>query len=137
MRIQRSLPPSESRASPAGCRSCGAPVREGETVLVLGATGTVGFIALQAARLLGAGRVVAAGRSPEGLERAAHAGADATVAIGEGDFADQLREACGEDGPTLGESGYRNVTWWSGHAPFYERALLSPCSPSRRKKKTA
>ena len=78
-----------------------APVREGETVLVLGATGTVGFIALQAARLLGAGRVVAAGRSPEGLERAAHAGADATVAIGEGDFADQLREACGEDGPTL------------------------------------
>jgi len=39
-----------------------APVREGETVLVLGATGTVGLVAVQGARLLGAGRVVAAGR---------------------------------------------------------------------------
>jgi NADPH2:quinone reductase len=78
-----------------------APVRAGETVLVLGATGTVGFVAVQAARLLGAGRVVAAGRSPEGLERAAHAGADATVAIGEGDLVERLRAACGGDGPTL------------------------------------
>jgi NADPH:quinone reductase-like Zn-dependent oxidoreductase len=39
-----------------------APHR-GETVLVLGATGTVGLVAVQAARLLGAARVVAAGRS--------------------------------------------------------------------------
>src|SRR3954469_24784114 len=39
-----------------------AQVREGETVLVLGASGVVGQIALQGARLLGAGRVVAAAR---------------------------------------------------------------------------
>jgi NADPH2:quinone reductase len=56
-----------------------ARVHEGETVLVLGATGTVGLVAVQAARLMGAGRVVAAGRNEAGLERAAQAGADETV----------------------------------------------------------
>jgi NADPH2:quinone reductase len=78
-----------------------APVRAGETVLVLGATGTVGFVAVQAARLHGAGRVVAAGRSREGLERAARAGADATVSLDGDDLAEQLRAASGGDGPTL------------------------------------
>src|SRR5438045_4619006 len=41
-----------------------AHLREGEKVLVLGATGVVGRVALQAARLLGASAVVAAGRQP-------------------------------------------------------------------------
>jgi NADPH2:quinone reductase len=71
-----------------------ARLREGETVLVLGASGTVGQIAVQAARLLGAGRVVAAARSPDGLERAAALGADATVALGEvDDLAQALLDA--------------------------------------------
>jgi NADPH:quinone reductase len=79
-----------------------APVRAGETVLVLGATGTAGLVAVQAARLLGAGRVVAAGRNPKRLERAAAVGADETVRIDEAnDLAGALRRACGGDGPTL------------------------------------
>jgi NADPH2:quinone reductase len=79
-----------------------APVRAGETVLVLGATGTAGLVAVQAARLLGAGRVVAAGRDRERLERAAAAGADETVRIDEArELARTLRRACGGDGPTL------------------------------------
>ena len=78
-----------------------APLQGGETVLVLGATGTVGLVAVQAARVLGAGRVVAAGRSPEALERAAEAGADATVRLDEGDLVRRLREACGEEGPEI------------------------------------
>jgi NADPH2:quinone reductase len=79
-----------------------APVRAGETVLVLGATGTAGRIAVQAARLLGAGRVVAAGRDPEALARTLELGADATVRIGEAeDLAAALKEASGGDGPTL------------------------------------
>src|SRR5688572_29850446 len=52
---------------------------EGETVLVLWASGVVGQIAVQAAKLLGAGRVVAAARSPEGPERASGLGSDAPV----------------------------------------------------------
>lgn len=56
-----------------------ARLQPGETVLVLGATGVVGQVAVQAARLLGAGRVIAAGRDPELLERVRGLGADATV----------------------------------------------------------
>lgn len=70
-----------------------ARVREGETVLVLGATGVVGQIGVQAARLLGAGRVVAAGRDPRRLERARELGADAAVRLPAS--ADDLREAAG------------------------------------------
>ena len=77
-----------------------APVREGEHVLVLGASGVVGQIAVQAARLLGAGRVAAAARSPEGLERARGLGADAVVSLTlpEDDLVDALREAAGGEG---------------------------------------
>jgi NADPH:quinone reductase-like Zn-dependent oxidoreductase len=78
-----------------------APVEAGETVLVLGATGTVGLVALQGARLLGAGRVVAAGRRASGLERALRLGADRVVSLEEDDLVGALREACGGDGPTL------------------------------------
>src|SRR5919109_3338709 len=60
-----------------------APLTGGESVLVLGATGTVGLVAVQAARLLGAARVVAAGRSRAGLERAAQHGADAILQLDE------------------------------------------------------
>jgi len=69
-----------------------AKLRDGETVLVLGATGTVGQVAVQAARLLGAGRIVAAGRSRSGLDRAVELGADATVQLGD-DLTDALRQA--------------------------------------------
>ena len=51
----------------------------GETVLILGATGVSGLIAVTAAKRLGAGRVIAAGRNREALQRATRLGADATV----------------------------------------------------------
>lgn len=73
-----------------------AKLREGETVLVLGASGTVGQVAVQAAKLLGAGRVVAAGRNPQALERAGELGADATVALGDADdLVEAFKEAAG------------------------------------------
>ncbi len=52
----------------------------GQTVLILGATGSAGQLAVQIARHLGAGRIVAAGRDPERLQRLA-AIADATVSL--------------------------------------------------------
>jgi NADPH:quinone reductase len=77
------------------------PVREGDVVLVLGATGTVGLVAMQGARLLGAARVVAAGRRPDALERAKRLGADAVVSLESDDLVAAFKEACGGDGPTL------------------------------------
>jgi NADPH2:quinone reductase len=79
-----------------------APVRPDDRVLVLGATGTLGHVAVQAARILGASRVVGAGRRPEGLERARAAGADAVVTLGEpADLPERLRAAFDGEGPTL------------------------------------
>jgi NADPH2:quinone reductase len=62
-----------------------AQLRAGEHVLVLGASGVVGQIAVQACKLLGAVRVVAAARSRAGLDRALELGADAAVRLGEPD----------------------------------------------------
>jgi NADPH:quinone reductase-like Zn-dependent oxidoreductase len=62
-----------------------AQLREGEHVLVLGASGVLGQIAVQASKLLGAARVVAAARSPDGLERSLELGADASVRLDEPD----------------------------------------------------
>lgn len=71
-----------------------AQLAEGEHVLVLGASGVLGQIAVQAARLLGATRVVAAARSPEGLARCLELGADAIVRLDEpGDLPAALSEA--------------------------------------------
>ncbi|GAA4839742.1 zinc-binding alcohol dehydrogenase family protein [Luteimicrobium xylanilyticum] len=53
----------------------------GQSVLVLGATGNAGRMAVQVAKLLGAGRVVAAGRDPERLAALPALGADATVSL--------------------------------------------------------
>lgn len=78
-----------------------APLTGGENVLVLGATGSVGLVAIQAAKLLGAARVVAAGRSATGLAQATAYGADATVRLDEHhDLVAAFREAFGGVGPS-------------------------------------
>ena len=53
----------------------------GESVLILGATGVAGQLAVQIAKRLGAGRVIAAGRNPRALEKLQTLGADATVSL--------------------------------------------------------
>jgi NADPH:quinone reductase len=79
-----------------------APVRADDLVLVLGATGTAGLVAVQTAKLGGAARIVAAGRDEVALERAKERGADAIVRLEEGiDLAEAFRDACGGEGPTL------------------------------------
>lgn len=78
-----------------------APVRRGDRVLVLGATGLVGTIAVQVARLLGAARVVAAGRNERKLEQLLPLGADETVVLAGESLAERLRDACGAGGPTV------------------------------------
>jgi NADPH:quinone reductase-like Zn-dependent oxidoreductase len=73
-----------------------ASLQAGEHVLVLAASGVLGQIAVQAARSLGAGRVVAAARSQEGLQRCLELGADAAVALDDSDdLPAQLAHAAG------------------------------------------
>lgn len=59
------------------------PIRAGQGVLVLGATGNAGTMAVQVARLLGAGTVVAAGRNQEQLTALRGLGAETTVQLTE------------------------------------------------------
>lgn len=71
-----------------------ARIQPGENVLILGATGPVGQIGLQLARLLGAGRVVAAARNADRLAALVARGwADATVQLGAGDDEAALKAA--------------------------------------------
>jgi len=64
-------------------------LQPGEHVIVLGASGNVGQVAVQAARLHGAGRVVAACRDAHGRARAAELGADAVADLS-GDDTDAI-----------------------------------------------
>jgi NADPH:quinone reductase-like Zn-dependent oxidoreductase len=75
-------------------------LQPGEQVLVLGASGAVGQVAVQAARLLGAGRIIAASRNSDALSRARAHGADAVVDL-TGDDVEELsrRIAAACDGP--------------------------------------
>ena len=65
-----------------------AALASGETVLIMGATGVAGQIAIQTARHLGAKRIIAAGRNVEAL---ASAGVDAIVPLAQSD--DAIRDA--------------------------------------------
>ena len=53
----------------------------GESVLILGATGSAGQLAVQIAKRMGARRVIAAGRNPEALAKAKDLGADVTISL--------------------------------------------------------
>ncbi|MBA1277992.1 MULTISPECIES: quinone oxidoreductase family protein [Pseudomonadaceae] len=71
-----------------------AGIQKGEKVLVLGATGTLGQIALQLARGMGAGRVVGAARSEQALARLKSRGiADEVVTLGGADDVAALKDA--------------------------------------------
>ncbi|MEV6483577.1 zinc-binding alcohol dehydrogenase family protein [Streptomyces sp. NPDC051576] len=71
------------------------PIAAGRSVLILGATGNAGQMAVQVAKRLGAGRVVGAGRDRARLATLAGLGADATVALT--DDADATAAALAEE----------------------------------------
>jgi NADPH:quinone reductase-like Zn-dependent oxidoreductase len=58
-----------------------AKLAAGETVLILGATGVTGKLAVQIAKIFGAGRVIAAGRNEKALNSLLELGADATIRL--------------------------------------------------------
>ncbi len=57
------------------------PLEPGQSVLILGATGNAGAVAVQVAKRLGAGRVIGAGRNTARLAELSDHGADAVVAL--------------------------------------------------------
>jgi NADPH2:quinone reductase len=72
-----------------------AKLQPGEKVVVLGATGVVGTIAVQVARLMGAEAIVAVGRNRERLEAVGALGATALAQIGESDLTATILDATG------------------------------------------
>ncbi|MFC1411572.1 zinc-binding alcohol dehydrogenase family protein [Streptacidiphilus sp. N1-1] len=72
--------------------------RPGGSVLVLGATGNAGQLAVRIATHLGAARVVAAGRDPERLSLLPGMGADETITLTDDpkEVADRLTKAAGD-----------------------------------------
>lgn len=75
-----------------------------ENILILGATGVTGRLAVRMAKLLGAGRVVAAGRNQEVLDSLRLLGADATIRLDT--CAKDLRESFARE---AGQSGFQVV----------------------------
>jgi NADPH:quinone reductase-like Zn-dependent oxidoreductase len=64
-----------------------AHLKAGEIVLVNGATGAAGQLAVRIAKHLGAAKVIATGRNPEALRAAADLGADMTIPLVEDEAA--------------------------------------------------
>jgi NADPH:quinone reductase len=72
-----------------------AQLREGETVVVHSAAGGTGSLAVQLAKPMGAGRVIASASSPEKRDLVARLGADAVVDSAPGDMTQRLLDANG------------------------------------------
>ena len=70
-----------------------AQFKAGESVLILGATGVAGQLAVQIAKRLGARRVAAAGRNEAALKELKQLGADVVISLGQerGDVVSALR----------------------------------------------
>ncbi len=81
-----------------------AQLTPGENVLILGATGVTGKLAVKVAKLLGAGRVVAAGRNLQVLGDLLHTGADRVIDLNSPEEA--IREAYVRE---AGEEGFHVV----------------------------
>jgi NADPH2:quinone reductase len=77
-----------------------AKLASGETVLILGATGVTGKLAVQIAKILGAGRVVAAGRDRQTMSTIHELGADGIIQLGQphAELVEAFRREAGEKG---------------------------------------
>jgi NADPH2:quinone reductase len=88
-----------------------ARLQPGETVLVNGATGVSGKLAVQIAKLLGAGRIIGTGRQEESLKQLGELGADAVIDLKQSD--EQLAEAFLKEAGTTGYHVILDFVW--GH----------------------
>ncbi len=98
-------------------------LQAGETLLVLGATGTVGAAALQLGRVMGA-RVIGAATGLAKCEALRAAGADAVVDLADADWKDRVKALAGPNGvdvvadPVGGsftDTAFRTLGWGGRH----------------------
>ena len=98
-------------------------LQPGETVLVLGATGSVGHAAVQLARALGA-RVIGAATGAAKCQATREAGADEVVDVADADWKDQVKALAGPRGvdvvldPVGGaamDTAFRTLGWGGRH----------------------
>jgi NADPH2:quinone reductase len=110
-----------------------ARLAPGENVLVLGATGVAGKLAIQIAKHLGAGRVVAAGRNEQILKSLRELGADSVVHLEASE--NVLYEAFSREGGSSGFDVVLDYVW--GHptevllAAMTRKGFPSPHSGTR------
>ena len=96
-----------------------AQLKEGETVLVLGAAGGVGTSAIQIAKAMGA-KVIAAASTDEKCALCRSIGADETINYSTANLRDALKELTGGKGPDViydpvggdfAEPAFRSIAW--------------------------
>lgn len=96
-----------------------AHLRQGETLLVLGAAGGVGLAAVELGKVMGA-RVIAAASTEEKLDAASAAGADARINYSTESLKDRVKELTGGKGADvvidpvgggLTEQAFRAIAW--------------------------
>ncbi|MFG2589470.1 zinc-binding alcohol dehydrogenase family protein [Streptomyces sp. NPDC048438] len=75
--------------------------QKGQSVLITGATSSIGLIGVQIAKALGARQIIATTRSAAKRELLERAGADVVVVTGEQDLAQAVLDATGGDGVDL------------------------------------
>jgi NADPH2:quinone reductase len=97
-------------------------LRPGQTVLILGASGAVGQVAVQVARLRGAGRVVAVARNEAILRHLLELGAHAVVDLREGEDVEVLARRL------LDAGGPVDLVLDGVYGPIFEAALRA-CTP--------
>lgn len=82
----------------------GAKMNQGDTVLINGATGFAGKLAVQIAKLLGAGRVVGSGRDEAALRAIRGLGADEVIDLKQSD-----EQICAAFTQAAGDNGYHII----------------------------
>ena len=105
-RLAFTLPPGTDPAAVAAAMNPGmsswvalrrrVSFQPGGSVLVMGATGNAGQLAVQIAKHLGAARVIGAGRDPRRLDLLKSLGADEVVSLDGDDVADRLGRAAAD-----------------------------------------
>jgi NADPH:quinone reductase-like Zn-dependent oxidoreductase len=99
-----------------------AEFQAGQSVLILGATGVAGGLAVQIAKRLGARRAVACGRNASALASAAENGADATISLDQ--ERDALVEALRKEIAANGVDVVLDYVWGAPAEAFFGAMLM-------------